>query len=127
MINKRILIVDDEPAITSSLKIGLEYNEDNEFKVDTFNDSIEALLNYKTGHYDLLLLDIKMPEMDGFDLYHEIKKMDDNVKIFFLTASEMYYENFRTKQYCELDKNMFLRKPISIYYLSKRIKDELEK
>jgi DNA-binding response OmpR family regulator len=126
MINKRILIVDDEPAITSSLKIGLEYNEDNEFKVDTFNDSIEALLNYKTGHYDLLL-DIKMPEMDGFDLYHEIKKMDDNVKIFFLTASEMYYENFRTKQYCELDKNMFLRKPISIYYLSKRIKDELEK
>src|SRR5919205_479352 len=127
MINKRILIVDDEPAITSSLKIGLEYNEDNEFKVDTFNDSIEALLNYKTGHYDLLLLDIKMPEMDGFDLYHEIKKMDDNVKIFFLTASEMYYENFRTKQYCEIDKNMFLRKPISIYYLSKRIKDELEK
>jgi DNA-binding response OmpR family regulator len=127
MINKRILIVDDEPDITSSLKIGLEYNEDNEFKVDTFNDSIEALLNYKTGHYDLLLLDIKMPEMDGFDLYHEIKKMDDNVKIFFLTASEMYYENFRTKQYCELDKNMFLRKPISIYYLSKRIKEELQK
>ena len=127
MINKRILIVDDEPDITSSLKIGLEYNEDNEFKVDTFNDSIEALLNYKTGHYDLLLLDIKMPEMDGFDLYHEIKKIDDNVKIFFLTASEMYYENFRTKQYCELDKNMFLRKPISIYYLSKRIKEELQK
>jgi DNA-binding response OmpR family regulator len=127
MINKRILIVDDEPDITSSLKIGLEYNEGDEFKVDTFNDSIEALLNYKTGHYDLLLLDIKMPEMDGFDLYHEIKKIDDNVKIFFLTASEMYYENFRTKQYCELDKNMFLRKPISIYYLSKRIKDELEK
>ncbi len=125
--NKRILIVDDEPDITSSLKIGLEYNEGDEFKVDTFNDSIEALSNYKTGHYDLLLLDIKMPEMDGFDLYHEIKKIDDNVKIFFLTASEMYYENFRTKQYCELDKNMFLRKPISIYYLSKRIKEELEK
>jgi DNA-binding response OmpR family regulator len=122
-----MLIVDDEPDITSSLKIGLEYNEDDEFKVDTFNDSIEALLIYKTGHYDLLLLDIKMPKMDGFDLYHEIKKIDDNVKIFFLTASEMYYENFRTKQYCELDKNIFLRKPISIYYLSKRIKEELQK
>jgi DNA-binding response OmpR family regulator len=121
------LIVDDEPDITSSLKIGLEYNEDDEFKVDTFNDSIEALSNYKTGHYDLLLLDIKMPIMDGFDLYHEIKKIDDNVKIFFLTASEMYYEEFRIKQYCELDKNIFLRKPISIYYLSKRIKEELNK
>jgi DNA-binding response OmpR family regulator len=121
------LIVDDEPDITSSLKIGLEYYEDDEFKVDTFNDPIEALSNYKTGHYDLLLLDIKMPIMDGFDLYHEIKKIDDNVKILFLTASEMYYEEFRTKQYCELDKNIFLRKPISIYYLSKRIKEELNK
>jgi DNA-binding response OmpR family regulator len=95
------LIVDDEPDITSSLKIGLEYNEDDEFKVDTFNDPIEGLSNYKTGHYDLLLLDIKMPIMDGFDLYHEIKKIDDNVKIFFLTASEMYYEEFTIKQYCE--------------------------
>jgi len=120
------LIVDDEPDITSSLKIGLEYNEDDEFKVDTFNDSIEALSNYKTRHYDLLL-DIKMPKMDGFALYHEIKKIDNNVKIFFLTASEMYYEEFRIKQYCELDKNIFLRKPISIYYLSKRIKEELNK
>jgi DNA-binding response OmpR family regulator len=124
--NKRVLIVDDEPDITSSLKIGLEYNED-EFKVDTFNDSMEALSNYKTGHYDLLILDIKMPKMDGFALYHEIKKIDDNVKIFFLTASEMYYEEFRIKQYSELDKNIFLPKPISIYYLSKRIKEELNK
>jgi two-component system, OmpR family, response regulator ChvI len=68
------LIVDDELDITSSLKIGLECNEDDEFKVDTFNDSIEALSNYKTGHYDLLLLDVNMPKMDGFDLYHELKK-----------------------------------------------------
>ena len=102
-------------------------DEDDEFKVDTFNDSIEALSNYKTGHYDLLILDIKMSKMDGFKLYDEIKKIDDNVKIFFLTAGEMYYEKFRIKQYCELDENIFLRKPISIYYLSKRIKEELNK
>ncbi len=125
--NKRVLIVDDEPDIASSLKIGLECDEDDEFKVDTFNDSIEALSNYKTGHYDLIILDIKMPKMDGFVLYHEIKKIDDSVKIFFLTASEMYYEEFRIKQYSELDKNIFLPKPISIYYLSKRIKEELNK
>ena len=121
------MIVDDEPDIASSLKIGIECDEDDEFKVYTFNDSIEVLSNYKTGHYDLLILDIKMPKMDGFELYDEIKKIDDNVKIFFLTASEMYYEKFRIKQYCELDENIFLRKPISIYYLSKRIKEELNK
>ncbi|MDP8940905.1 MAG: response regulator [Thermoproteota archaeon] len=60
--NKRVLIVDDEPDIASSLKIGLECDEDDEFKVDTFNDPIEALSNYKTGHYDLIILDIKMPK-----------------------------------------------------------------
>ncbi len=125
--NKRVLIVDDEPDIASSLKIGLECDEDDEFKVDTFNDPIEALSNYKTGHYDLIILDIKMLKIDGFALYHEIKKIDDSVKILFLTASEMYYEKFRMKQYLELDKNIFLRKPISIYYLSKRIKEELNK
>ena len=59
--NKRISIVDyDEPDITTSLKVGLEqYNEDDEFAVDTFNDSIAEQLNYKTAYYDLLLLDFK--------------------------------------------------------------------
>jgi DNA-binding response OmpR family regulator len=103
--------------------------EENGFKVDSFTDPLLALQNFKEqdGMYDMIILDIKMPEMNGFELYHEIKKIDDNVKIFFLTASEMYYEEFRIKQYCELDKNIFLRKPISIYYLSKRIKEELNK
>jgi CheY-like chemotaxis protein len=64
------LIVDDEqPDIAPNLKIGLECDEDDEFNVDTFNNSIEALSNYKTGHYDLLLLDVKMPNINGFELY----------------------------------------------------------
>ena len=64
------MIVDDEqPDIAPNLKIGLECDEDDEFNVDTFNNSIEALSNYKTGHYDLLLLDVKMPNINGFELY----------------------------------------------------------
>ena len=64
------MIVDDEqPDIAPNLKIGLEWDEDDEFNVDTFNNSIEALSNYKTGHYDLLLLDVKMPNINGFELY----------------------------------------------------------
>jgi DNA-binding response OmpR family regulator len=62
---KKILIVDDEPDITSSLKIGLE---DNGFAVDTFNDSVLALSNFQADMYDLVLLDVKMPEMNGFEL-----------------------------------------------------------
>jgi two-component SAPR family response regulator len=53
-----------------------------------------------------------MPQMDGFDLYYAIKKIDDKVKICFLTASKIYYEKFRKNQYCALDKDIFLRKPI---------------
>jgi DNA-binding response OmpR family regulator len=62
---KKILLVDDEPDITSSLKIGLE---DNGFAVDTFNDSVLALSNFQADMYDLVLLDVKMPEMNGFEL-----------------------------------------------------------
>jgi CheY-like chemotaxis protein len=81
--------------------------------VDTFNDPQEALSNYKPGFYDLIILDIKMPKMDGFELYDEIKKKDHKAKVCFLTASELYYEEFRKKEYYALDRNLFIRKPIS--------------
>ena len=106
---KRILAVDDEPDLTMICSLALQYHG---FKVDTFNDSQEALSNFKPDYYDLVILDIKMPNMDGFELYDEIKKKDDKVKICFLTASELYYEEFRKKEYSALDKNLFLKKPI---------------
>jgi DNA-binding response OmpR family regulator len=106
---KRILAVDDEPDLTMICSLALQYHG---FKVDTFNDSEEALSNFKPDYYDLVILDIKMPKMDGFELYDKIKKKDDKVKICFLTASELYYEEFRKKEYSVLDKNLFLKKPI---------------
>jgi CheY-like chemotaxis protein len=107
---RRILIVDDEQDMTLLFKMALESG--GLFTVSTFNDPLLALPNFKTGLYDLIILDIKMPKMDGLDLYQEIKKIDSKVKICFLTASEMYYEEFRKEAYCSLDKDMFLRKPI---------------
>lgn len=106
---KRILAVDDEPDLTMICSLALQYHG---FKVDTFNDSQEALSNFKPDYYDLVILDIKMPKMDGFELYDKIKKKDDKVKICFLTASELYYEEFRKKEYSALDKNLFLKKLI---------------
>jgi DNA-binding response OmpR family regulator len=107
---RRILVVDDEPDMTLLFKMALE--SDGSFTVSTFNDPVIALSNFKAGLYDLIILDIKMPKMDGFDLYQEIKKIDSQVRICFLTASEMYYEEFRKEAYYTLDKDMFLRKPI---------------
>jgi CheY-like chemotaxis protein len=83
------------------------------FNADSYDDPILALENFKAGLYELLLLDIKMPEMDGFLLYQEMKKTDNKINVCFLTASEMYHEKFREKEgFAALDKDLFLRKPI---------------
>jgi DNA-binding response OmpR family regulator len=84
--------------------------EQSGFNADSYDDPISALENFKAGSCDLLLLDIKMPEMDGFQLYQEMKKIDSNVKVCFLTASEMYYERFRKEQFSAIDKDLFVRK-----------------
>ena len=68
---KRILVLDDEPDLTMVCSLALQYHG---FKVDTFNDSQEALSNFRPGYYDLVILDIKMPKMDGFELYEKIKE-----------------------------------------------------
>ena len=122
--NKRILVVDDEPDLTQVSTLALEYHG---FKVDSFNDPQEALSKFKPGLYDLIILDIKMPKMDGFELYHEIKKKDNNAKVCFLTASELYYEEFRNEEYCALDRNLFIQKPIDNEHVIKEIDKMLKK
>jgi DNA-binding response OmpR family regulator len=121
---KRIMVVDDESDLTLFYRMSLEYHG---FEVETFNDPRDALSNFKTAYYDLIILDIKMPGMDGFELYTEIRKKDKKVEICFLTASELYYKEFRMKEYSALDKSLFIRKPIGneemlkeIYRLIKR-------
>ena len=86
------MLVDDEPDVIYAIKNILE---DNGLQIISFNDPITALKSYRTNLYDLAILDIKMPKMDGFELYTKIREKDPKVKICFLTASEMYYEEFR--------------------------------
>ena len=105
----RILVVDDEKDIASVCQMILE---DAGFEVDMFTDPIVALTNFRSNYYNLGILDIKMPNMDGFELYQKIKELDDKVKICFLTASEMFYELFRSKEYSSIDSDLFIHKPI---------------
>ena len=108
---KRILIVDDEPDINLLFKMILE--ENSEFMVHSFTSALLALKNFKSNFYDLILVDIKMPEMDGLDFYREIRKTDKNVRLCFVTASEKYYEPFRKEIYDILGENCFIQKPIT--------------
>ena len=119
----RILIVDDEPDITLSFKMILE---NNDFKVDTYNDPVVATGNFKAGSYDLVILDIRMPKMDGFQLYEELKKIDDKVKVVFITAFDINYEGLR-KMYPELRIDSFVRKPVDSEYLINVVRDELSR
>ncbi len=117
MKGKRILIVDDEPDVNLALRIVLE---DNNFIVDSFNDPLRALENFKANQYDLIILDIKMPKKDGFEVYKEILKIDNRVQVCFLTAGDINYRSLK-ETFPTLDENQFIRKPIENIELIKQI------
>jgi DNA-binding response OmpR family regulator len=116
----KILLVDDEPDITMSFEATLQ---NAGFIVYTYQDPLIALSKFKPSYYDLVILDIKMPKMNGFKLYAEIQKIDNKVKVCFVTAGELFYDQVREEeeQYCKLDTERFLQKPISNTDLVNRI------
>ena len=119
--NIKILIVDDDLDIILSFKNGLESNG---FEVDSYNDPILALKNFKANIYDLLLIDIRMPNMTGFELYQKISKIDNKAEVCFITAFEVYYRAL-LEEFTDLQRKCFIQKPISIDELVKRIQKEL--
>jgi two-component system, OmpR family, response regulator ChvI len=126
-VKKRILIVDDEVDITLSFSLALE--DSGLFEVETSNDPLVALSNYRPNYYDLLLLDIRMPAMNGFELYDKIKKLDNKVKVCLISAYDVDYDALR-EQFPSLEINCLLprgviRKPIQIAKLIERIELEL--
>jgi CheY-like chemotaxis protein len=108
---KDIIFIDDEKDVTFTIKTILE--QTGLFHVDTFNDPDLALKRFKPNFYALVLIDIMMPKMGGFELYEQLKKIDPDVKVCFLTASEMYHHEVREVEHCALNEDLLLQKPIS--------------
>ena len=94
------------------------------FEVDAYNDSAIALSKFKPDYYDLLLIDVKMPKIDGFELYEKIKEIDNKVLVWFITAYETYYRVI--KEASSTSKIPVIEKPIEIDRLVKQIKSELD-
>jgi len=113
---KKIMTIDDESDITFTFKIGFE--DTGLFTVDTFNDPRAALFRFKPGMYDLLLIDIRMPQMSGYELYKEIRKIDAEIKVIFLTASP--FEDLQ-KVFPTFNKNYYILKPVEINELIKKV------
>lgn len=134
---KRILIVDDDPDITYTLRVGLEQylNEDNDinnyhdnktrFEVYTHNNPLESLSQFKPDFYDLLLTDIDMPYMNGFELNQKILELDANVRVCYMSAADLNIEALREIYPKARSTGWFIAKPFSIHYLAKKLKSEI--
>jgi DNA-binding response OmpR family regulator len=115
---KRILLVDDE----SDVCFVLEKVLGNGFMVNSYKNPTLALEKFKAHSYDLVVLDIKMPDLNGFALYREIKRLDKKVKVCFLTAAEMYCDEY-PDIFSSLPNKYFIRKPIGNEELMARINE----
>ncbi|MGB6593154.1 MAG: response regulator [Candidatus Nitrosopolaris sp.] len=116
---KRILVVDDESDVCFVLEKVLN---ENGYVVDSYEDPLLALEKFNADLYDLIVLDIKMPDLNGFSLYREIKRLDKKANVCFLTAGEMYYGVY-SDIFSSLPPNRFIRKPMENEELLKRIKE----
>ena len=121
----KILFVDDDYDILTTIKHCLE--DTNDFIVDTFSNPLEVISVFQLELYDLLLIDIKMPKMNGFELYQELRKKADNVEIraCFITSYEIYYETLKS-EFPELNVGCFINEHIESANLIKRIRKELQ-
>ncbi|HJT49921.1 MAG TPA: response regulator [Nitrososphaeraceae archaeon] len=116
------MIVDDNQDIARLFAITLQ---DNGFAVDVFNDSFSALANYKAGIYDLLLLDIRMPGMNGYELYQKIRDIDDKPEVCFITAYEEFIHDFKRLFQGLEEVDCFVTKPVEMHNLVKIVKSKL--
>ena len=125
---KRILIVDDDADVTITFKVGIEdSNRDvnKRIEVYTSNDPVVALSEFKPNFYDLLLVDINLPQMNGFELCEKILAIDINVKVCFMSSGEINRGALR-EIYPAISLGCFIRKPVTIDYLVRRIRSELD-
>jgi DNA-binding response OmpR family regulator len=127
---KRILIVDDDPDITYTFKMAFEEanrigGNKTSFHVDTYNDPLVALSEFNPDFYDLLLIDINLPKMNGFDFCAKIFGVDLNPKVCFMSSGLINQEALQ-EQYPSSNIGCFIRKPITMENLIERVKAELE-
>ena len=127
---KRILIVDDDADLTMTFKAVIEDSNNDvdvnkRIEVYTSNDPVASLSKFKPNFYDLLLVDINMPSMNGFELSEKILAIDINVRICFISSGEINREALR-EIYPTLSIGCFIRKPVTIDYLVKRVRSELD-
>jgi DNA-binding response OmpR family regulator len=120
----RILVVDDDSDITTFIKLALV---DAGFNVDVYSDPLQVISNFKPNYYDLLLIDIRMPRLNGFELLKKLRKKDTRVKVCFITSFEVYYEAMIAEHpSIKKDLDCIIKKPITTAKLLERLEMHLK-
>lgn len=126
---KRILIIDDDPDITTTFKMGIEdansITPNRRIEVHTYNDPTAALSEFQPNFFDLLLADINLPHMNGFQISEKLLELDVNVRVCFMSSGEINREALR-EIYPAVSLGCFIKKPVNLDYLIERIKAELD-
>lgn len=116
------MVVDDELDTAFSLKMHLD---DSDYRVDIYTDPVEALSMFRPHYYDLILLDVRMPFMNGFQLYEKLKQIDNSCKVCFITAFEAYYQSLK-EFFPNLDVTCFIQKPVTKEKLLASVTEQLD-
>ena len=123
---KRIMIVDANDDVNLTFKIVLS-ESDRRLRVQSFTDPVDALREFKPDYYHLVIIDILLPKMNGFELYDKLRTLNSKVKICFMTTgSEIILKKFMKEAFPELDPNCYISKPIANEDLLKRVQEALE-
>jgi DNA-binding response OmpR family regulator len=112
------LIIDDDPDINNLFKLYLEHDN---YKIDTYTNPLDALYYYKKGRYDLILLDLKMPQIDGIAMFQALKKIDEEVKVCLITADLSYLEQVK-EEIPNIEKYV-IHKPILLRNLKEKVNE----
>jgi DNA-binding NtrC family response regulator len=118
----RLLVVDDEPELVDMLSKGLSYYG---FEVDAFDDPQVVLSRFKPNYYDMSILDIRMPGMNGFQLYRKLREIDPKLPVCFMTAFAVYREEYE-KVFPQHDIRAFVEKPVTLARLNNIVREAIE-
>jgi CheY-like chemotaxis protein len=127
---KTIMVVDDDQNMTLEVKSSLEKENGHaanrvSYLVHTYNFPTLALSEFKPNFYDLLIIDVEMPSMNGFELSTKMMEIDADPKICFMSTAEVNYEALR-EIYPSVNFGCFIKKPVSLEHLIRKVRDELE-